>query len=94
MNYTYLLKCADGSFYCGWTNHLKKRVEAHNKGMGAKYTKGRRPVVLAYYEEYATKQEAMRREYELKQLTHAQKSDLAALCPKTTMPEGIGQEKQ
>ena len=62
MNYTYLLRCADGTLYCGWTNHLAARVAAHNAGKGAKYTKTRRPVVLAYYEEYATRSEAMRRE--------------------------------
>ena len=55
MNYTYLLRCADGTLYCGWTNHLAARVAAHNAGKGAKYTKTRRPVVLAYYEEYATR---------------------------------------
>ena len=58
MNYTYLLRCADGTLYCGWTNHLAARVAAHNAGKGAKYTKTRRPVVLAYYEEYATRSEA------------------------------------
>ena len=59
MNYTYLLRCADGTLYCGWTNHLAARVAAHNAGKGAKYTKARRPVVLAYYEEYATRSEAI-----------------------------------
>ena len=53
MNYTYLLRCADGTLYCGWTNHLAARVAAHNAGKGEKYTKTRRPVVLAYYEEDA-----------------------------------------
>ena len=51
MNYTYILRCSDGSLYTGWTNDLEKRVRAHNEGRGAKYTKSRRPVVLAYYEE-------------------------------------------
>ena len=44
MNYTYLLECADKTFYCGWTNDLEKRVNTHNMGRGAKYTKPRRPV--------------------------------------------------
>ena len=48
MNYTYLLECADKTFYCGWTNGLEKRVNTHNMGRGAKYTKPRRPVVLVY----------------------------------------------
>lgn len=76
-NYTYLVQCADGSLYCGWTNHLKERVEAHNAGQGAKYTKSRRPVRLVYYEEFPTKQEAMRREWAIKQLSRMEKLRLA-----------------
>ena len=74
-NYTYLLRCADGTLYCGWTNDLDKRVAAHNTGAGAgaKYTKARRPVELAYYETFATRQEAMRREAEIKRLTRQEK---------------------
>lgn len=72
-SYTYLLECADGSLYCGWTNHLKERLEAHNGGKGAKYTKSRRPVTLVYYEEFTTKQEAMQREWAIKQMTRPQK---------------------
>ena len=75
-NYTYILECADGTLYCGWTNHLKERVAAHNAGKGAKYTKSRRPVVLKYYEIFGTKQEAMRREWALKQLSRKEKLDL------------------
>ena len=73
MNYTYLLRCADGTLYCGWTNHLEKRVEAHNAGKGAKYTKSRRPVILVYYEEYETKSEALRREAAIKKLSRQEK---------------------
>ena len=75
-NYTYLLRCSDGSLYCGWTNHLKERVKAHNEGKGAKYTKSRRPVELVYYEIFSTKQEAMRREWEVKQLSRREKLQL------------------
>lgn len=75
-NYMYLLECADGSLYCGWTNHLEERVRAHNEGRGAKYTKSRRPVTLVYYEEFATKQEAMRREWAVKQLDRKKKREL------------------
>ena len=50
MNYTYILKCKDGSFYTGWTNNLEKRIKDHNAGKGAKYTKSRCPVELVYYE--------------------------------------------
>lgn len=77
-NYTYLVRCADGTLYCGWTNHLEKRMDAHNEGRGAKYTKGRRPVTLVYYEEYETKSEAMRREAELKKLTKEEKERMIA----------------
>ena len=76
MNYTYILTCADGTFYCGWTNDLDKRLKAHNAGCGAKYTKPRRPVVLSYYEEFATKEEAMKREYAIKHLTRKEKEKL------------------
>lgn len=76
MNYTYIVKCADGTFYTGWTNNLDRRIAAHNAGTGAKYTKNRRPVELAYYEEFDTKEEAMRREWEIKQLTRVQKMKL------------------
>lgn len=78
MNYTYILHCADGTLYCGWTNDLKKRLHAHNSGTGAKYTKSRRPVTLAYYEAFETKQEAMKREYAIKQLSRKKKEELIA----------------
>lgn len=76
MNYTYLVRCADGSLYCGWTNQLDKRIEAHNQGKGAKYTKSRRPVALAYYEEFATREEALKREAAIKKLTRLEKLEL------------------
>ena len=64
-NYTYILRCADGTYYCGWTNNLDRRLKAHNEGKGAKYTRSRRPVALVYYEAFSTKEAAMRREYEI-----------------------------
>ena len=73
MNYTYIVKCSDGSLYTGWTTDLDRRIRAHNDGAGAKYTKSRRPVRLVYYETYETKEEAMRREYAIKQLTREEK---------------------
>lgn len=76
MNYTYILKCSDDTYYTGWTNNLEKRIDDHNSGKGAKYTKGRRPVVLAYYEIFATRQEAMKREYEIKKLPKKDKLKL------------------
>ncbi len=72
-SFTYLLRCADGSLYFGWTNDLTKRLQAHNAGTGAKYTRPRRPVELAYYETFATQSEAMRREVEIKRLSRAEK---------------------
>ena len=74
-----MLKCSDGTLYTGWTNDLEKRVEAHNSGKGAKYTKARRPVELAYYEEFETKEQAMKREYAIKQLPRKKKEEKAGL---------------
>ena len=75
-NYTYIVKCKDGSLYTGWTNNLMKRISAHNAGQGARYTKSRRPVELVHCEVFETKEEAMRREYAIKQMTRAQKIKL------------------
>lgn len=73
MNYTYILRCGDGSLYTGWTNDLEKRFAAHSAGKGCKYTRARLPVELVYYEEHETKEEAMRREWKIKQLTRMEK---------------------
>lgn len=75
-NYTYIVECADGTLYCGWTNDLEKRLAAHNSGKGAKYTKSRLPVKLAYYETFATPNEAMSREYSIKKMTRSEKIKL------------------
>ena len=77
MNYTYIVECADGTLYTGWTNCLEKRLKAHNSGRnGAKYTKTKRPVSLVYYEGFFTKEEAMQREYQIKQFTRERKLEL------------------
>ncbi len=73
MNYTYILRCADDTLYCGWTNDLKKRLAFHNAGTGAKYTKSRRPVTLAYYEVHESKHSAMQREAAIKKLPRQKK---------------------
>lgn len=78
MNYTYILRCRDGTFYTGWTNDLEKRVAAHNAGTGSKYTRVRLPVELVYYESFPTKNEAMRREVQIKRLTRGEKLRLIA----------------
>lgn len=76
MNYTYILKCKDGSLYTGWTKDLEKRICDHNAGKGAKYTRARRPVELAYFEAFQTKEEAMKREYAIKQMPRRKKMEL------------------
>lgn len=76
MNYVYMIRCKDGSLYTGWTNNLEKRFKNHCKGKGAKYTHGRGPLELVYYEVFEDKREAMRREYEIKQLKKSEKEKL------------------
>ena len=76
MNYTYVVKCNDGTLYTGWTNNLEKRMKDHNDGKGAKYTKARLPVELVYYETFETKEEAMSREYAIKRLSRREKEEL------------------
>ena len=73
MNCVYILACADGTFYTGWTNDLKKRIEVHNAGKGAKYTRSRLPVKLVYSQMFDTKEDAMRREAQIKRLTRTEK---------------------
>ena len=75
-NYVYILRCADGTLYTGWTTDPERRTAAHNAGKGAKYTKARRPVELVYLEEYDDRIEAQRREYEIKQFSRAEKEEL------------------
>ena len=64
----YLIRCSDGSLYCGITNHITKRLKAHNSGKGAKYTRARRPVTLEVVSHKMTKSEALKFEYHLKQV--------------------------
>ncbi len=75
-NYTYMLLCADGTYYTGWTNQIRKRIRAHNSGKGAKYTKGRGPLKLVYLEISDTKEAAMKREAAIKKLTRREKEAL------------------
>lgn len=74
--YVYMLLCADGSLYTGWTNNLAKRLESHQAGKGAKYTRSRLPVALAYYEEYETESDARKRECAIKKLSRQKKEKL------------------
>lgn len=73
----YLVRCRDGSLYTGITNDLARRVAAHNAGTGARYTRARRPVELAYQEPARSKSAALRREYAIKRLRVASKRALA-----------------
>lgn len=73
MFYVYILKCSDNTLYTGFTVDLESRIQTHNKGLGAKYTRGRTPVKLVYKEEYDTKSEALKREYKIKQLSRKSK---------------------
>lgn len=76
MNYVYILKCKDNTLYTGYTNDLDKRLQAHNEGKGAKYTKCRRPCKLVYSEQFETKGEALSREAQIKKLKRADKLKL------------------
>lgn len=71
--YTYILQCADGTLYCGYTNDVQRRVKVHGEGKGARYTRSRLPVRLVYCETFLSKSEAMRREYRIKKLDRSQK---------------------
>lgn len=75
-HYVYILECTDSTLYTGYTNNLDKRVKKHNDGKGAKYTRGRGPVILRYYEIYDTKSLALKREYNIKKLTRKKKLEM------------------
>ena len=85
--YTYIVECGDGTFYTGWTNQLEERMRCHNQGKGAKYTRARLPVRLVYYEVFATRQEAMKRDYAVKQLTRKDKLKLFEHMPEEVRRE-------
>lgn len=74
--YVYLLKCADGSYYTGATTDPAKRLEQHQAGLGARYTRSRRPLELVYTEACPDKSSALKREWALKQLSHQAKQQL------------------
>ncbi|HLC79927.1 MAG TPA: GIY-YIG nuclease family protein [archaeon] len=77
--FVYLAKCSDGSYYCGIAKNLHARIGMHNKGRGAKYTRSRRPVELAYFEKTKNKSAALLREIEIKKYSRKQK---ILLCKK------------
>ena len=87
MNYAYILRCADGTLYTGWTNQLQRRLRCHNSGRGGKYTRSRLPVELVYYEGFETKGEAMSREWHIKHMTREEKLEIiSAFSPDAESP--------
>ena len=81
MNYVYLLRCGDGSLYCGWTTDLEARVEQHSLGRGAKYTRSRLPVKLVWYETYEDRHEALSREWHIKRMSRTEKENMIRKRP-------------
>ncbi|MDD4781020.1 MAG: GIY-YIG nuclease family protein [Tissierellia bacterium] len=76
MYYVYIVECKDGTLYTGYTVNLEKRLISHNEGKGAKYTRGRIPVVLKYFEEHENKNDALKREIKIKSLRKNKKLEL------------------
>jgi len=76
VHYVYVLECSDGTYYTGYTTDVDRRVDEHDAGEGAKYTRGRTPVELRHVESYETRAAAMSREYEINQLSRPEKEQL------------------
>jgi putative endonuclease len=76
VTFVYIIECADGTYYTGWTTDLNRRVAAHNAGRGSRYTSSRRPVKLVYWEEHPDRRTAQRRELALKRMRRARKTSL------------------
>jgi len=85
-HFVYVLACADGSLYTGYTTELLRRLRAHNEGKGAKYTRGRGPVELLYWEEGTDRSWGLRREEEIKRLSRLKKEDLIGEGPHGECP--------
>lgn len=73
MHYVYIIECKDNTLYTGYTNNLEKRIDKHNNGLASKYTRGRTPVKLVYFEEFDNKNDALKREYFIKSLRRDKK---------------------
>jgi len=82
--FVYMLLCDDGSYYTGYTSNVLSRFERHRKGRGARYTKMRQPKRIAYLQRFTTRRAAMRRERQMKALSHDEKRDLARLHMSST----------
>ena len=83
--YVYILLCKDGSYYTGYAEDVKRRVERHKKGQGARYTRMHEPEKIVYVEEFDSRSEAMKREREIKSLSHNKKQRLVNLYDKTNL---------
>ncbi len=92
--YVYILKCVDGSFYTGYTKDIDQRTKEHSSGKGAKYTKAHPPERLAYVELFDTRSKAMRREREIKKLSHQQKQALILSNPKNSSKSATSKQPQ
>lgn len=88
-HFMYVLECVDGSLYTGYAVDVQRRLEAHNAGRGAKYTRARRPVTLLAYAGFATKHDAMSAEYRFKQLSRDEKDALLAQAARTSLEEAL-----
>jgi putative endonuclease len=77
-HFVYVLRCADDTLYTGYTTDVERRVAEHERGDGAKYTRGRTPVELVHVESYDSQSAAMQREYEIKQFTRSRKESLVS----------------
>lgn len=80
-HYVYILRCKDNSYYTGYTTDVKRRLEEHSNGTGAKYTRGRSPLELVYMEGFATRSLACKRESDIKRMTKEQKTTLIRFQP-------------
>ncbi|MEF9920959.1 MAG: GIY-YIG nuclease family protein [Erysipelotrichaceae bacterium] len=87
IQYVYIIECVDGTFYTGWTSDINKRYQMHINGKGAKYTKAHKPKRLVYVETFKDKGSALKREYEIKQLSKAAKKELIKKAYHCDMPE-------
>ncbi len=72
----YIVRCSDNTLYTGYAVDVERRVGVHNQGIGSKYTRGRLPVILEYYEAFEDKSEALKREYEIKKFSKDKKEEL------------------
>lgn len=75
-HHVYIVECSDGTYYTGYTTDVERRIEEHNDGVGAKYTRGRRPVELVHTEAFDTRSDALRREHRIKELRRSAKEAL------------------